>query len=148
MAPDERAVGVPDASPRIRFQGSDRSGDRLRPARAARRSGIALLEDGTTARLTLLIILSAVVMWGLTRIMVDAVDDPLTLRLGADGAPSVIAGAGAIWRVPFVATMLALMSIGTGLLVAGRDRFAARFILGCGLLVQALIWVAAITLLR
>lgn len=87
-------------------------------------------------------------MWALTRFLIGSVDEPLTRRLDADGTPSVIGGATAIWQVPFVATMLALMSLGTGLLVAGRDRFAARFVLGSGILVQALIWVAAITLLR
>lgn len=87
-------------------------------------------------------------MWGLTRFFADDVDGPIVLRLGADGGPSLIEGAGAVWQVPFVATMLGLMSIGTALLVAGRDRFAARFVLGTGILVQALIWVAAITLFR
>ena len=95
-----------------------------------------------------MVALSAAAMWGVTRFLIGSVDDPLTRRLGADGSPSVIGSASAVWQVPFVATMLALITIGTGLLVARRDRFAARFVLGSGILVQGLIWVAAITLLR
>ncbi|CAA9569986.1 MAG: hypothetical protein AVDCRST_MAG33-2425 [uncultured Thermomicrobiales bacterium] len=113
-----------------------------------RRSSIGALDDPITTRLLLLVAVSAAAMWAVTRLLAGNVEEALVLRLGVDGAPSQIAGAGAIWRVPFVATMLALMSIGTALLVAARDRFAARFLLGAGVLVQALIWVAAITLLR
>ncbi len=97
---------------------------------------------------TLLVALSAMVMWGLTRYLIDSAPDPLSLRLRADGSPGPTTGSGAIWQVPFVATMLGLMSIGTALLVARRDRFASRFVVGMGVLVQALVWVAAITLLR
>ncbi len=98
--------------------------------------------------LVLLIAASAAAMWGLTRYLIDSVDDPLTLRFRADGSPGTTSGPGGIWQVPFVATMLGLMSIGTALLVARRDRFASRFVVGAGIFVQALIWVAAITLLR
>lgn len=97
---------------------------------------------------TLLVALSAAVMWALTRYLIDSVPDPLTLRLRADGSPGTTSGSGAIWQVPFVATMLGLMSISVALLLARRDRFAARFVVGMGILVQGLIWVAAITLLR
>ena len=96
----------------------------------------------------MLIVLSAAAMWGMTRYLIDSVPDPLTLRLRADGSPGQTASSGAIWQVPFVATMLGLMSIGAALLVARRDHFAARFVVGMGALVQGLIWVAAITLLR
>ena len=116
--------------------------------RLPRRTGIALFEDPMASGFSLLVAVSAAVMWGLTRYLIDSVPDPLTLRLRADGSPGTIAGAGAIWQVPFVATMLGLMSIGAALLVARRDQFAARFVVGMGVLVQGLIWVAAITLLR
>ncbi len=98
--------------------------------------------------LVLLVAVSAAVMWGLTRYLIEGVDALLTLRLRADGSSGATAESSAIWQVPFVATMLGLMSIGTALLVARRDQFAARFVVGMGVLVQALIWVAAITLLR
>ena len=97
---------------------------------------------------TLVVAVSAGVMWGLTRYLIGRVDPLLTLRLRADGSPGTTGDSGAIWQAPFVATMLGLMSIGTALLLARRDQFAARFIVGMGVLVQALIWVAAITLLR
>lgn len=96
----------------------------------------------------LVVAISAAAMWGVMRSLIDTVDAPLTLRLRGDGSPGTIDGPGAIWQIPFVATMLGLMSIGTALFVARRDQFAARFIVGMGILVQALIWVAAITLLR
>ena len=125
-----------------------RRNDRSRPWRAPRGSGIALLEDGNAIRLASMVFVSAAAMWVLTRVLIGSVGDPLTLRLGVDGTPGTTGSSGTVWRVPFVATMLALMTIGTGLLVARRDLFAARFVLGSGVLVQALIWVAAITLLR
>jgi hypothetical protein len=43
--------------------------------------------------------------------------------------------------------MLVLMSLGTALLIARHSLTGSRFILGMGIWVQGLVWVAAITLL-
>lgn len=117
-------------------------------SRLPRRARMALFEEPMASGFALVVVISAAAMWGVMRSFIDTVDAPLTLRLRADGSPGTTDGPGAIWQVPFVATMLGLMSIGTALFVARRDQFAARFIVGMGILVQALIWVAAITLLR
>ena len=149
-------TGAPPADGEGRLDATNtavRSGSRAtrrtsRDRRSARRPAVAALAEPVTARLVLLVALSAVALWVATWLLISDVAEPLVLRLGADGGPSEVIGAGALWRVPFVATMLGLMSIGVAMLLAGRDRFAARFVVGAGILVQALIWVAAITLLR
>lgn len=125
------------------------------PARGARRrraasgsTGLALLDDSLGVRLSLLVVLSTITLWVVMRFVIAAADPTVALRLGSDGAIGRVGGPQALWQVPFVGTLLAVMSLGTALLIAGRDALLARLVVGGGILVQGLIWLAAVTLSR
>lgn len=125
------------------------------PARGARRqraasgsTGPALLDDSLGVRLSLLVVVSVIALWVAMRFLIEAAEPTVALRLGSDGAVGRVGGPQALWQVPFVGTLLAVMSLGTALLIAGRDALLARLVVGGGILVQGLIWLAAVTLSR
>ncbi|HEV2527574.1 MAG TPA: hypothetical protein VGT61_03855 [Thermomicrobiales bacterium] len=113
----------------------------------ARRAPSGALEDPVSQQLAALIVLSLAALWVLVWVRSGTISAPIALGLDADGLVSQMGDATTIWRVPVVATLLGVMSMVTGLLVASHELFAGRFVLGMGVWVQILAWVAAVTLL-
>lgn len=86
-------------------------------------------------------------LWVLVTLREDSLSEAVALRIGADGEPSVWGTSQAMLRLPFVASVLAVLSVGTAILVSRYDAFASRFTLGTGFIAQVLAWVAAFALL-
>ena len=137
-------IAAPSWSDRRRTgERSDGRGARPR----VRRAPSGALEDPVSQQLAAVVILSLAVLWVVVWVRSGTISAPLTLGLDADGIVDDIGNAATIWRLPVVATLLGIMSMVTALLIASRELFAGRFVLGMGVWVQALAWVAAITLL-
>ncbi len=143
--PDDDVIAAPSWSDRRRqaSAGSPRSGARTR----GRRAPGGAIEDPVCQQLTAVILVSLVALWILTWVRAGSIDAPLLLALDADGLAARFGSAATVWRLPTVATLLGLMSLGVALLTASRELFAGRFVLGMGVWIQVLGWVAAITLL-
>jgi hypothetical protein len=77
----------------------------------------------------------------------DALSGAVPLRVGTDGETAVWGTPLTMLRLPFLSSVLAVLSVGTALLVAPYDAFASRFTLGMGFVAQVLAWVAAFALL-
>lgn len=107
---------------------------------------MAMLGDPVSQRFLAMLAVVLIALWVASIVRISGAGPYHVLRLDADGYPSLIGDRASLWRLPYVATMLALGSVLVALLVGGRDAFIGRFLLGATLVVQGLIWVAAVTL--
>jgi len=74
----------------------------------------------------------------------DGVAEVVATHVSASGALEDLKGRGALWRIPLLSAMLLLMNIVAAWFFSTIDRFAARFMLAAGLVVQFVAWVAVI----
>jgi hypothetical protein len=73
--------------------------------------------------------------------------DIIPIHLDASGTPDLWGTRSTLWRVPLAATMILLINTATAIYIAGRDPFAARFLVGSALLAQVIAWIALFLLL-
>ena len=78
---------------------------------------------------------------------VDELAPGFATHVSASGVLEDIKPETALWNLPLMATMLTLMTLVMAWFIAPIDRFASRFALGAGLLVQFVTWVALIRIL-
>jgi len=104
--------------------------------------GGELLADRGAIPLLAALGIGLVGLWALTGLRVGAQPGAIELRLDANGAPDLWGTPSTLWRLPVIATLLALMNVAVAAVIAPGDRFGARFAIGAGLLVQVLLWVA------
>jgi len=115
--------------------------------RQAPRSRVTILHDPTTRAFFGAITLSVSGLWIFVTTKDDALSGAVPLRVGTDGETAVWGTPLTMLRLPFLSSVLAVLSVGTALLVAPYDAFASRFTLGMGFVAQVLAWVAAFALL-
>lgn len=121
-----------------------RSGRRRRSSRSA--AGVSIIGDPASQRFLAVLFVALIALWVVSILRITSAGPVHVLRLDADGYPSLIGDRASLWRLPFVATMLGLGSVLVALVFSRHDAFSGRFLLGAALLVQGLLWVAAITL--
>ena len=92
-------------------------------------------------------IASLVAMAILVANRVDELAPGFATHVSASGVLEDVKSETALWNLPLMATMLTLMTLVMAWFIAPIDRFASRFVLGAGLLVQFVTWVALIRIL-
>lgn len=107
-------------------------------------SEAAIIHDATALILIGVNVLSLIFMAAIINIRFDVLPQTIFTHVSASGTPENMVGRDAIWRIPLMCTMLTLMAIVAAWFFAQIDRFASRFILGAGLLVQFIAWIALI----
>lgn len=78
---------------------------------------------------------------------VDSLDPVIATHVSASGVLEHFANRETIWQLPLLATMLTLMNLVAAWFVSPLDRFASRFLLATGMIVQFVTWVALIRIL-
>ena len=104
-----------------------------------------LANDTTSLALIGISLLSLALMAFALSSRLDAVSELVATHISASGVPEDVRSRDALWRIPLMATMLMLMNIVAAWSFSTIDRFAARFMLGAGLLVQFVAWVALVS---
>ena len=107
----------------------------------------ALVNDAPALGLIGTGIASLVAMAILVANRVDGLAPGFATHVSASGVLEDIKSETALWNLPLMATMLTLMTYVMAWFIASVDRFASRFVLGAGLLVQFVTWVALIRIL-
>ena len=145
MAESRRQINDASDEPRLAATGPERrGGGRHRLSQSA--AGVSIIGDPASQRFLAVLFVALIALWVVSIVRITSAGPIHVLRLDADGYPSLIGDRASLWRLPFVATMLGLGSVLVALVVSHRDAFSGRFLLGAALLVQGLVWVAAITL--
>lgn len=89
-------------------------------------------------------ILSLIVMAIVVNNRFAMLPETIFTHVSASGTPENVLGRDAIWRIPLMCMMLTLMALIAAWFFAQIDQFASRFIIGAGLLVQFIAWIALI----
>ncbi|CAA9555125.1 MAG: hypothetical protein AVDCRST_MAG49-2119 [uncultured Thermomicrobiales bacterium] len=123
----------------VRLLGRGVSGSRQRLA------GIPL--GGLLADRTVIVLLGGlgaglVALWSIVGLRIGSLPPAVDLRLGVEGETELWGNPTSLWRLPLLATFLAAMVVVAAAGAARFDRFAPRFVLAAGLLVQILVWIA------
>ncbi|HEU0164991.1 MAG TPA: hypothetical protein VFQ54_08095 [Thermomicrobiales bacterium] len=107
----------------------------------------AIFDDVVSLSLIGIGAVSLAVMSILVANRADSLASPFATHISASGVAEHLKTRGAIWSLPILGVFLMLMNIVIALFVARMDRFASRFVLGAGLVVQIVAWVAVIRIL-
>lgn len=75
---------------------------------------------------------------------VSVLGDTIPTHVSASGDPENLQTREAIWNIPLLAGMVMLMNVAATWFISRIDRFATRFLLGAGLLVHFIAWVALV----
>jgi hypothetical protein len=78
---------------------------------------------------------------------VDAMPPVIATHVSASGVLENFASRSTIWQVPLLTLMLTLMNLVAAWFVSPLDRFASRFLLATGVIVQFVAWVALFRIL-
>ena len=104
--------------------------------------GGGLLADRTVVVLLGGLGVNLLALWSLVGLRVGSMPAVIDLRLGVEGETELWGNSATVWRLPLLATFLAAMDVVAAAGAARLDRFAPRFVLAAGLLVQILVWIA------
>lgn len=107
-------------------------------------SNAAILKDTPALTLAGLNILSLMFMIVIVNNRFEVLPPTIFTHVSASGVPEDVQARDAIWRIPLMSGMLILMNLVAAWFFAAIDRFAGRFILAAGLLVQFIAWIALI----
>jgi hypothetical protein len=118
-----------------------------RPSLPPAIANAALVNDAPALGLVGTGIASLVAMAILVANRVDELAPGFATHVSASGVLEDVKPETALWNLPLMATMLTLMTYVMAWFIAPLDRFASRFVLGAGLLVQFVTWVALIRIL-
>lgn len=78
---------------------------------------------------------------------IGTLDPVIATHVSASGLLEHFEDRSTVWHLPLLATMLTLMNLVAAWFVSPLDRFASRFLLAAGLIVQFVAWVALIRIL-
>ena len=78
---------------------------------------------------------------------IGSVPPVVPTHVSASGILEHFASQSTLWQLPLLATMLTLMNLVAAWFVSPLDRFASRFLLATGLVVQFVVWVAVLRIL-
>lgn len=87
-------------------------------------------------------IVSVALMSFLVSDRLHVLGDTIATHVSASGDPENLRTRDAIWRIPLMAAMVALMNVAAAWFISQIDGFAARFLLATSLLVHFIAWVA------
>lgn len=87
-------------------------------------------------------IVSVALMSFLVSDRLHVLGDTIATHVSASGDPENLRTEDAIWQIPLMAGMIALMNLAAAWFISRIDGFAARFLLAAGLLVHFIAWVA------
>ena len=92
-------------------------------------------------------LLSLAAMAILVANQVDSLAPQFATHVSASGVLESFKGEGALWNIPLMAGMFLLMNMVMAWFISPIDRFASRFVLVGGLIVQFVAWVAIFRIL-
>jgi hypothetical protein len=78
---------------------------------------------------------------------VDTLPPVIATHVSASGVLENFASRSTIWQVPLLTLMLTLMNLVAAWFISPLDRFASRFLLATGVIVQFVAWVALFRIL-
>ncbi len=101
-----------------------------------------LLADMPSLVMIGMAIVSVALMSFLVSDRLHVLGDTIATHVSASGDPENLRTRDAIWQIPLMAGMIALMNLAAAWFISRIDGFAARFLLAAGLLVHFIAWVA------
>lgn len=110
-------------------------------------TGADVVTDHTALTILAVTAFGAAVMWAVLGNRLGALGPSVVLHVDASGLADRWGPPKSLWRIPLLATMIALMNLVVAWFVSPFDRFAGRFLLATALGVQVIVWVAAIRFL-
>lgn len=103
-----------------------------------------ILQDRVALGMLVTLVVSTLAMIIVTLMQRDSLGPIIFTHVNADGGPEELRGSAAIWRLPIIGAAVAIINIVLAWFMSRWQQFLPRFVLGGGIGVHFVVWVAII----